>query len=187
MRFEHASVEDSRLEITLLAFGILLMVSTFGIVLLACIGRQTSNYHRSSEHGQYTTTKRAGWDEMDRQSFVTALRRRSASLAAEVRREIGTLKSQTVRAVTLGHTMDGNHPAEKSLPRPSADGASLIRGTKMSLLLGRETESVATHFNTPSWTSGRLQGTEPVKHRSSHVGEEDTSCDLEAQEDWDSV
>ncbi|KAH7170263.1 hypothetical protein EDB81DRAFT_158017 [Dactylonectria macrodidyma] len=103
------SLEANRLEIILIAAGILILVSVMGILILLGVGLRPPATTQDSENGQRWTAWGGRCNEMsdrrtteayrDRdESFIGTVRRRSQSLAEEFRQELSNLQFSFVNS-----------------------------------------------------------------------------------------
>ncbi|KAI5465515.1 hypothetical protein BGZ63DRAFT_420078 [Mariannaea sp. PMI_226] len=99
---EYRSLETSRLEIAIIAAGIFILVSVMGIFILLAVGLRFPAGCRIVENGQRRTPWGAMYTQHQRRitapyrdyhddAFVSSFRRRSWSLAEEIKNELGNL------------------------------------------------------------------------------------------------
>ncbi|KAH6897225.1 hypothetical protein B0T10DRAFT_180273 [Thelonectria olida] len=99
---DYRSIDAIRLEIVLIAAGVLLLVSIMGILILFGVGLRPPDAYRYTVNGQRRTPWGAIYNAPNERrptvpyrdtddTLFTSIRRRSQSLATEIRNELGSL------------------------------------------------------------------------------------------------
>jgi hypothetical protein len=135
-------MDTNCLEIVLIAVGILLLVSMFGIIILVCVDLQRLSQRRSLEDGSRTAAWGGSWNEEDRahsepyrdETFLGSVRRRSICFAEEARRDLLLMRDQTITAISTG----------RSSPSPESEGLGQtlrkLSSTLASKVMGSDDE-----------------------------------------------
>ncbi|EFY86764.1 hypothetical protein MAC_07168 [Metarhizium acridum CQMa 102] len=187
------SIEQSRLEIILLAAGVLVLVLFFGVFILVCVSLTHTNAplsrNRATPWGGYWNER---WDagplaRGQDEGFFDNVRRRSVSIAEEVRKKLTILK----QFLTLDMPDYGDVPRQRYIE--STD--SMLYNTTT---LNDETDhGLSTHMlddvsnwhdllESPASSTGRDRKGGCVTKRPERAIVHGDSCDLEAQDSDDS-
>lgn len=150
-------MDAKRLEIVLVAIGILLLVSVFGIVILVCVGLQPARRRRSLEDSHKTAAWGGSWIQDDRaddepyrdETFLDSVRRRSVSLTENIQQDLLLVRDQTLTAISAGRTSSSpSRGLARTLRKlSSAMTAELLGGDKIVASPRRVSEPVAQLFN----------------------------------------
>lgn len=181
----------------LIAIGILLLVSVFGIVVLTCASLQPPQPRRNAQDG---STKRIRgpclaeehqWhgERYRDELFLHSLRRRSISFAEDVRQELITLRDQsaTATAITTRLPTPNEDSLGRALRRLSASLSAKVFASQDKLLGNDHTSEPAQHTLNPTiWVSGREEHADSTRRWPGRLAGDNNSCDLEAQDDSDS-
>lgn len=184
------SLEQSRLEIILLATGVLVLVSLLGVVILICVSLK----HPSRPLPRHTATAWGGsWNERwdagpvepyRDEGFFDNVLRRSVSIAEDVRKEVTNLK----RLMTLNMVDHDTIPDQQNIGNPLEDTTTIGEELERRLL---EHDSDCDGSNwcdlldSPASSTGRDRQSGTVTKRPERAIVHDDSCDLEAQESDD--
>lgn len=154
-------LEESRLEIVILAAGILILVSLFGVLLLVCVSIKTPRRTSDAEIGRHTAKWGGHWHdggqptrELYVDDFVDAVRRRSASVAEEVKDEIQSLTHPTEVSQDDQIFHDGTDdvtwsfgeraPRRRSESDMDHEDPSTARSWRKASATGKETEELSS-------------------------------------------
>lgn len=190
------SLESNKLEIELVAGGILVLVLVLGILLLLGVGFKAPGREHDAEHCQGSprrTTAQIGareneWDPRYRDeedgTFFASFRRRSQSIAEELRLEL--------IGITRALSISGSPPVEQ---HPNGPGLiEKVRGLSLDNAIGswkKPDPAVACHESSeiehsPISVTGREDNATQLQKRSSK-GRNEVVHDLEAQESGGSL
>ncbi|KID97406.1 hypothetical protein MAJ_06638, partial [Metarhizium majus ARSEF 297] len=187
------SIEQSRLEIILLAAGVLVLVLFFGVFILVCVSLTHSNAplsrHRATSWGGYWNERwDAGPSAPDQDEGVFhSVRRRSVSIAEEVRKKLTSLK----QLLTLDMPDYDDFPRQRYIESTDSTPyniTTLNDGTDhgLSTLLLDDVSNWHDLLESPASSTGRDREGGIVTKRSERAMVHDDSCDLEAQDSDDS-
>lgn len=184
------SLEESRLEIIVLATGVLVLVSLLGAVLLVCANlkhssRPLARHDTTSWGGSWNERWDAGPSEPYRdEGFVDNVGRRSVSIAEDIRKELTSLK----QLMTLNMLDHDAIPVQENL------GNLLEDTTTLSEEMARRFPEHDSDYDGSNWcdlldspasSTGRDRHSGTVTKRPERVIVHDDSCDLEAQDSDD--
>ncbi|KPM36748.1 hypothetical protein AK830_g9822 [Neonectria ditissima] len=188
----YRSLEANRLEIVLIAAGILVLVSVLGILILLSVGARPPAIALDAEYGQRWTPWGALYNEQQSRraiepyhdcndTFLDTVRRQSHSLAKEFKQELSTL--------TFSFASSGASPADQQQHncgifdklRRFSLGRILVPSENSS---DHDTacDSCSEFLDSPLSATGREDDPSGPRMRLSRTGENATSCDLEAQD-----
>jgi hypothetical protein len=165
---DYQSIDATRLEIVLIAAGVLVLVSVMGIFILFGVGLRPPDAYRYTVNGQRRTPWGAIYNAQSErrltepyhdtdETFFTAIRRQSQSLANEIKFELGSLthnfttgigswptsqqqEESTILDTLRGFSIDGMRPASRhSSDADSCDTCSEFLNSPV-LATGREDE-----------------------------------------------
>ncbi|KAH8738029.1 hypothetical protein BGZ61DRAFT_471400 [Ilyonectria robusta] len=182
----HRSLEANRLEIVLIAAGILVLVSVLGILILLGVGLRPPAAAQDTENGQRWTAWGGAYNEpQDRgpiepyhdcdNTFISSVRRGSRSLAEEFKQEL--------RNLHFSFTSPGQQQNDSSisdqLQRFSMDSTLVPSGDSSD----QDTAcgSCCELIDSPLSATGREDELGGPRMRISRTAENATSSDLEAQ------
>ncbi|KAM0738592.1 hypothetical protein ACQRIT_006329 [Beauveria bassiana] len=116
------SLEQSRLEIMILAIGVLVLVSLLGLFVFINL-RFRPRGERKAQQIDYGYDQKPVYNHGD--TFIDSVRRRSASLADNAKREFAIL----TRRVTMSASIDATASGQDVRPRPEQRSFQLVSST----------------------------------------------------------
>ncbi|KAM5351294.1 hypothetical protein ACJ41O_004017 [Fusarium nematophilum] len=184
------SLESNRLEIVLIAAGVLLLVSPLGILILMGVGFRPPARGGDAENGPRSTAPGVMFcadhasasnepfrDRND--SFINSVRRRSQSLAEEFKLELSNLKRNFPRLTTSSADQPEAQSLIDRVRRFSV--ANMLTFSPESSELITDCESCYEYLDSPLSATGRDEDAAGARRRASRTVEEAADCDLEAQ------
>ncbi|KAF7547158.1 hypothetical protein G7046_g9090 [Stylonectria norvegica] len=189
----HRSIETSRLEIVIIAAGVGVLVCVLGIIILTGIGLKSPTSKNDTENCQRTTAWGGSWEEKSTrqpaeayhdkdETFISSVRRRSQSLADELRQELNYLtRSLTASSISTAERRTSDQGLAHKRRTSSLEYAVLSprKASEPDLICEMGGESL---LDSPISATGREDDPKTSrKRRSSRTAKAVTSYDLEAQ------
>lgn len=113
---------------------------------------------------------------------MQSLRRRSISLAEDMRHELISLRNQTITAISAENSVSNQDGLGVPWRKLSASMAARVLRTEDENMAGRRvSEPIADLLDPSTWASGREERIDSTRRRSSRFADENISCDIEAQ------
>lgn len=187
------TLENGRLEIILLAAAVLVLVSLLAVLVLVCVSLKQSHRPAVSRHA---TAWGGSWSERwdagplepyrDDENLFDQVRRRSISVAEDVKRELTSLEKLVPLAIPNRDNAPGQRAADDSFSNTA--GISREAGNQALEYIIDSDESDSGDLESPasSTSTAREQKVGTVTRRSERAVVRYDSCDLEAQESEDS-
>ncbi|CAM1505448.1 Fc.00g110850.m01.CDS01 [Cosmosporella sp. VM-42] len=190
------SLESNRLEIVLIAAGVLVLVSILGILILLGIGLEPPPPHQDAKNCQRSTAWGGTWIEQETQlvdpyhdeeeTFIDYVRRKSKSMADEFKHELNSL--------TRGFTVSSGSPAVR-LPKDLGIAGKLRKFSLDNALFSPRRQSDPEMgceggcevLESPVSVTGREDELKGHLRKSSRPARNPPDCNLEGQHVDDSI
>ncbi|GJN69060.1 hypothetical protein VFPFJ_05761 [Purpureocillium lilacinum] len=175
-------------EIIVIALSVLVLVALLGFLITFNVTAGDLRPQRYRDTGQWVNSRKEAArviDALQEESFIESVRRRSVTLAEDLKRELMSLK----RKMSMSTPLLELEPRPEDLRVTNAlQSFTLSPGLQMTPTKSGDTQDVVENRTRDSFalTTGRESLVAMERKRSTRSTSECASCDLEAQHDDDS-